>query len=693
MKLSFRHFYYRWTKNLLLLMLIFLALMSLARLVFVLYFGELTSLTKDPLLLLRAMWLGVRYDLMPIAYISALPFIFMNLAYLVPGKVTIKIARTLVVSLVFLGLMVLGWLYVCDYAFYSYFQDHINVLFFGLFEDDTVAVLTSIWKNYNVPVWMAVIFFTHFSFFRLVLFLFSQFDFDLGARKMDKRFPFIFLGGIVAIAFFARGNFSRLPLSIEDAHISSNEFINKLSLNGPICLNRTIKIRRTFGKGSFDYLRLFGYSEWQMAFNDAKGEAPMYPTLKESLLRKTPKNQALKEASPHVVMVVMESFGTYWNDQDSATFNVLGALKDHFRTGLYFKNFLPAENGTIGSIVSVATSSVIRPGARFLSESEFLSTALGSAGHLPYKESGYDTHFVYGGKLGWRDLGKYLAHQSYDRLWGADEIKSAMPELQQLPENELGNEWGIFDEYLYSFIEDQLRTASRPQFFLVLTTSNHPPFEYPISYRPLAFDLGRKIESLTLREDLAKKRFLGLQYSNQKMGEFLTRIRTTTATKNKTVVGLTGDHSFWIAKGVGLEDEFRRYAVPFLLSLPEGLTPKDPDLTAFGSHEDIFPTLYHLTLSDQKYIGIGENILGEKSIALNSTGLVADKSGAFHNNIYWKWRDLDKQILERSEATKELERLPRHRQGLISITDLYLKQEKEGVPVPDKRPGEGSGQQ
>src|SRR5690606_36273900 len=144
-----------------------------------------------------------------------------------------------------------------------------------------------------------------------------------------------------------------------------------------------------------------------------------------SLKSKLPENELLANHPPHVVLVVMESFGSYWNDQNSESFNILGDLKDHFKKGILFKNFLPAENGTIGSMVSVATSQVIRPGARFLSESEFMKTKLASSGHLPFKESGYDTPFVYGGKLGWRDLGKFLFIQKYDHLWGADEIREA----------------------------------------------------------------------------------------------------------------------------------------------------------------------------------------------------------------------------------------------------------------------------
>lgn len=679
MRLSFRHYYFRWTKNLLCLFVLFAILMTLARTAFALYFGDVETLTSDLGILGSAMLLGLRYDLMPLAYIVALPFLILNLAYIVPGKVTIKAARFLIISILSLGLVALIWVYVLDYAFYSYFQDHINVLFFGLFEDDTVAVVISAWKNYNVPLWFAVIFFTHYVLYRFIKFLFSPFEFDLKVRTRFWHMPLILILGLVALAWCGRGNFGRLPLSIEDAHISSNDFVNKLPLNGAICLNRTIKIRKVFGKGNHNYLAQYKYNTWKDAFADVRGTNPSAETLKASFKARVPRNPVVEKNPPHVVMVVMESFGSYWNERDGKNFNLLGALKGHFAQGMLFKNFLPAENGTIGSIVSVTTAQPIRPGARFLSESEYMATPLSSAGHLPFKKKGYTTHFVYGGKLGWRALGKFLAVQGFDKLWGADEMKESMPELTQIPDHELGNEWGIFDEYLYAFIEDQLRTAVGPQFFLVLTTSNHPPFEYPTSYKPLPIELSQKtLEQLTVREDLARRRFEALQYSNQKMGEFLTRVRTSTL-KDEAVVALTGDHSFWIKKGVGSDEEFRRYSVPFFISAPERLRPQNADLSRFGSHEDIFPTLYHLTLSDVDYVKLGENLLGEDSIAVNSTGLVANKSGAFHHNSYWTWKTDGSLRLEPAKETPELLRLKKHYQGLIGITDAYLREEKAGT--------------
>lgn len=658
--------------------------MSLLRLGFAFYFGESSQLMQNSTDFKKAMILGLRYDLIPLAYIHLLPFILLTIGCFIPGKTIIKVLRSLIISILLFGYILLGWVYICDYGFYSYFQEHINVLFFGLFEDDTEAVLISIFKNYNVFFWTTLLAIVHYAIFKLIHFSFSPFDFDLKNKVNNFKISLIFLSGFSVLVFMSRGNFSRLPLSVEDAYISDNEFINEISLNGVLTLNRAIKIRKVFGKDNFNYLASNGFKDWREAYEAYFEKRPMFEDIHQSLEAKTKKNDFLKSNPPHVVLIVMESMGSYWNEYDSSNFQILGELKEHFNKGILFNNFLPSENGTIGSIVSVVTSQVVRPGSRFLSESEYMKIPLEISGNRAFKESGYETNFVYGGKLGWRNLGKFLAVQGYDKLWGADEIKEAMPELKLFSESDLGNEWGIFDEYLYSFIEEQLRTAIKPQLFVILTTTNHPPFEYPSSYQPRTLKLTAEfLSKITVDEELARKRFLGLQYANQKVGEFFTRVNRSFLREN-TILALTGDHSFWIAKGVGLDQEFKRYAVPFFLSIPQDYMPSKVDTSNFGSHEDIFPTLINLALSEQKYIKLGEDMFNEESSAINSSGLMANKEGAFHHNKFWIWKDINKLLLEKAESDKPIKKLKNKGKGLISLTDSYLKNEKNRKKLASK---------
>ncbi len=97
------------------------------RLGFALYFSDLKTLLASPVDLRKALVLGLRFDLIPLAYINGLPFILINLAYFIPGKWAIRVVRPLVISLLTFGYLALGWIYLFDYSFYTYFQDHLKM--------------------------------------------------------------------------------------------------------------------------------------------------------------------------------------------------------------------------------------------------------------------------------------------------------------------------------------------------------------------------------------------------------------------------------------------------------------------------------------------------------------------------------------------------------------------------------------
>ena len=130
--------------------LFFLLLMSLWRLVFFLYYGQamdFSGLNSD---IARAFFMGFRFDLSIIAYINALVILaFICLLFIGKAKFFEPFFRALkyyygaIVGLTFI-------IYAVDFGFYSYFQSHINTLVFGFFEDDTLALISTFHKNYNL---------------------------------------------------------------------------------------------------------------------------------------------------------------------------------------------------------------------------------------------------------------------------------------------------------------------------------------------------------------------------------------------------------------------------------------------------------------------------------------------------------------------------------------------------------------
>lgn len=660
-------------------------ILMLGRIFFIAQFTELVVLKKNLGLTFEALFLGLRYDLVPIAYVVAIPFLLTCVGFIVPREGFLRFIAHFHRVWIFVFLFLLVTIMICDLSFYSFFQEHINVLFFGLWEDDTRAVLTSIHKNYNLALWLPLIFLALGGIWWWLGRWFKKERIDLFyAQPMAREeLGLILTAGIVVLAFLGRGNFTRLPLSIEDAHISDIEAINELSVNGVIALNRAAKIRKEFGKENVRYLAQQNYQQISTAVSDlmtyrgAQVPANGWNGL-DDLRKKTPLNAALAAKPPHVVVFIMESFASMWWPWEKEL-PFLDSFRAHTQEDYLFLNFLSSENGTIGSVVALASGLPLRPGARFLSEGQYMRTPLASAAHLPYKRAGYTTRFLYGGKLGWRQLGSYLQGQGWDVLEGADQLIQKM-NLHQVKDNERGNEWGIFDEYLFRYVEEELAKATTPQFFFVLTTSNHPPYETPASFKPEGLKKidpeMRKLFNKTPDEVLQRMRTL--QYANRQLGNLLTNVKNGPL-KDNVVVAATGDHAFWIGKDEGKPGFARKFGVPFYLYLPSALKPATWDPENWGSHIDIMPTLYERTLSEADYWGFGHDMFTGQGAALNSNGVVVNKQGAWISGVSYCWQEnMVKTLTPCPENTERL-LLRNFGRAQIGLTDEFLRSLASGL--------------
>ncbi len=651
----------------------------LTRLVFGLGLTGRAAFTGKGPELWRALFLGLRFDLIGWAYLVAPAYLVAWAASPFVGEPGLERLLRIQRAYFFVGFLLLLSLAVCDLGFYSYFQDHINVLFFGLWEDDTRALVVTIWKNYPVIWWTLLLTaLSYAAWWLLGVWHRSPHFFGLSLELAPdwRRQGVSFVAGLVAIAFLARGNFTRLPLSIEDSFISSNEAINKLSVNGLVAMNRALRIRRAHGQGTADFMKQQGYSSPARALADfhayRQTAHPFFPELR-SLKRRTSEKVYPEGKPPHVIVVAMESLGSMWWEQRAAL-PFLGSFGEHLAADYLFLNFLSGDNGTIGSMVVLATGLPTRPGARYLSEGEFMKTPLSIGAHLPFKHQGYTTRYLYGGKLGWRQLGQYLQTQGWDLLEGAEQVVPKLG-LEHRRSEDIGNEWGIFDEHLFTHLERELLDSTKPQFFLVLTTTNHPPFEVPQSYSPQGLDsIPQELRPMFSKsEDEVLRRFRTLQYANQKLGEFLTRVKANPTLAQNVVVAVTGDHSFWVGHDEGKAGLARKYAVPFYLYLPESLRPQSWNPKAWGSHEDILPTIYERVLSDVEYWAFGEDLFSEKTAALNTAKLAVSESGAVIDQESFCWDPERPGMLRSCPETEEHRRLKNYRRANVGLVDLFLK--------------------
>lgn len=463
------------------------------------------------------------------------------------------------------------------------------------------------------------------------------------------------------------------PLNPIDAEISSNEFINKLSLNGVITIRKALKYGLERNKAG-DLIKRLGYeNNIEQAFSDFTGinaEKINKDDLLSSLLKKTPKNPEAESIKPNVVLIVMESFGENLLRYQRPDFDVLGELKKHFDSDYVFYNFLSAGLITIHALESITLNIPQRPYSSAITQSRYAYLDYPTNAAKPFKDAGYDTVFIYGGGLNWRELSSFYPAQGYDRLIGEGSMRSGSEK----------NEWGVYDEYFFNTLFKTLSENKNPQFVLGMTTGNHPPYSVPRGYIPKPLNFYKEFRDvMSTDENMARRRLVTYQYANQKLGEFITRVKNSSLGKN-TIIAVTGDHNFWDIFKYKTDQMFYKYAVPFYLYVPPALRPRKPDTSVFGSHIDIVPTLYNLALSNKSYTALGRNLFdkNEKHIAFNIDGFIISGPGAVKYELktdrasYYSLKSKKDPTLIASKPGAAKESLLKYYKAALAITDYIV---------------------
>lgn len=661
--------------RLLSLNLIFLFLMSVYRFVFFIYYGKGIDFSGLGFDIFKAFYMGVRYDLAVLSYLN-MPVVLSFIVVLFAAKSCKKWLS----SLKYYYTAFIGALFVLlciDFGFYSYFQNHLNILVFGFFEDDTAALISTFYENYNLFLILL-----GFAALFVIVFFLSKYVLKINdaAQKMPKKaLSKTILSVLIAVLCFiaARGSFGIFPLGVDNAEVSSNVFINKSAINCVYTLQAAIEAK---GKEkNFDYIEKTGYKKnIRKAFADfLNKDIEEIPEEKpeQSLIVKLPYNKNIENIKPNVIFIVMESFGTDLIKYNSESFNVLGELKKHFDEDIVFYNFLPGHEGTIGSLEAAITNVGRRPLSRYLSQSKHAYEKYPFSGPVPYKKSGYETIFLYGGNTGWRNVGSFMPNLGFEKIIGEGGMDKTYSR----------NQWGVYDEYLFDFIFKTMQSNENKKFIYIMTTSNHPPYSLPADYKRLPLDIPDDLEQIITGKDLSAKRFAAYQYSNEMLGRFITRIKNSEYAGN-TIIAVTGDHNFWNVFTYPKERLFDSLSVPFYLYIPEQLKPENIDVSVFGSHMDIMPTLYNISLSDTEYMAMGKNLLSKDSagnIAYTDAGMTADKDFAVDYNFknrdasYYVWDKQNPREIKESAETEEHKKLIKHYLSLIAVSDYLIKSSGE----------------
>ncbi|SFV65479.1 Phosphoglycerol transferase [hydrothermal vent metagenome] len=532
--------------------------------------------------------MGFRFDLRAVAN-SILLFVYLPALFLVNFKKPLFFYYWTKFILGFL-LIVIVLISFIDLGFYSFFGNEINPLIFGITEDGFTAVFDSFKDDINLVILSIISIFT--MIFVVKIFNNNTKNIpEINSRKWWVQL-IILLALMPLLVLAARGGWGTFPLSRAYISISPNTFINSLSSNGIYHLYDAVQDNKKN--------RLYQSTQEILKISKSKN---LLELIKKSgfnennpLIKITNKNSFLEENPPHIIFVQMEG----WSSSIALTESkkTLGEFYKHSKEDYFFTHFLSNKYGTNPTLENLLLNSPITP----LSQSNIDKLQFKTFNIIPYKKAGYQTEFLSSGYSSWRRL-NYFWTNKFDKFLGRSTIEKKYNVSSTNP-------WGIYEENLFDLLKDEIKNSKDPLFSFVLTTNNHLPVVLPDNWKKPKFDM--QLFNNIFNSKIDKKMLNAFSYQTDAFGHFMTWLKHSKF-KDKVIVVATGDH---VLKGFSnlnnAEELYMKYAVATYFYIPKKYDKlQNINLNIAGSHNDLFPTLFELSLSNTKYYNFGTAIMNK----------------------------------------------------------------------------------
>lgn len=577
-----------------------LLVLTLLRVFFLGYFGDFA--TMDLSEAFAALWMGFRVDLkwsllllLPAWILWVLGFFF-------------SFFRDFAKLFVIVAVLLMSVFGVVNIAFYAFYHTPISSIIFGLWQDDTRAIMETIWSDWPVLQLIALC-----IGLTLVPILFAW----LGKSRSPYATEFRWGKGLITIFLCSvlivlgiRGSFGKFPLRLQDWAVTTDGFLNNAVPNGVASFWEAIKEQRmlTLKGGVNEGVKNLGF--------DNLAEA-------QDVLKRAGQKSAFKAMTPapeFVVFCLMESMGRDEFESDRPGENdTLGALRDVLPSAQVFRHGIAVEGGTFPSLEGLLFDTPITP----ISQSRYGDKSFPFSRLWDYKKAGYETIFLTAGSVSWRQLDRHFLRQGFDRVLGDKDI------LEKFPKAEHGT-WGVGDQWMFKYATDLLAEKAKKGekvFLFMLSTTNHPPHQVPDGEKVNPVDPNVLSDFIVddRKDPLVTNRLQTYQYSANALGQFVERLQAS-GLANKSVVVATGDHNsrqHYVASGYWHHGN----GVPILFWLPENTLKAPVDANRWVSHRDIFPTLNALVLGKASQPYDGRNLFTPEDIRPAISYATLDKYG------------------------------------------------------------------
>lgn len=342
-----------------------------------------------------------------------------------------------------------------------------------------------------------------------------------------------------------------------------NRYTNQLSLNG------LYELFSAFRNNSLNYKEFYTQIEDEQALavvrNDLlKAENNHFSSDNDFSYKVSSKNLPKKH---NVVIIVVESLSAEFLGSFGNLDNITPNLDEISKAGILFKNIYASGTRTVRGLEALTLSIPPTPGSSIIRRPG--NDNIFNIGSV-FRKYGYSNLFTYGGYSYFDNLKEYFSSNDYEILDRSD-----------LNSNEISfaNIWGVADEDIFNkniARLDYLFSLKKPFFNIILTTSNHRPYNFPAGRidLPSSGEGGRKA---------------AVKYTDYAIGKFL-KDASKKPWFDDTIFVIVADHCAQSAGKTELPPKI--YQIPLIIYAPKILKPMVNENLA--SQIDIAPTIFGL---------------------------------------------------------------------------------------------------
>jgi phosphoglycerol transferase MdoB-like AlkP superfamily enzyme len=300
----------------------------------------------------------------------------------------------------------------------------------------------------------------------------------------------------------------------------------------------------------------------------------------------------IQEEKPNIVIIMVEGLGgEFVGNNDYAGFTPY--LDSLISKSLYWENFVSNAGRTFGVVPSLLGS--LPYGEKGFLDLNPIPSHFSLISVL--NANGYTTTFYAGHQTSFDRLINFLEYNDIDHVINEDKFGPGY--FKTLADSKEFS-WGYPDSEIYKKTLAELDSKKMPRLDIVMTLTNHEPFEFPSKSTYLV-----KVDSLLNSKQIFKIEkqeitaykdvFASLLYTDKSLENFMHEYAKRPE-YNNTIFIITGDHRLI---PIVQKDKLCRFHVPLIIFSP---MLKEPEkFKSISSHWDVTPSLLSFLMNNYKF--------------------------------------------------------------------------------------------